>query len=246
MPLTIRIDSLRQTIRANEQGIERLVKEGEEGITQVATLQLMREIGTNILEVKDQNGEPQTSSYDSVLLRTLCVPIDNQLLIAETLSKLQVKTSKAKIAGLTAVITKGRQTILLGDVQRKTRLFTAAQPHVQSLQGRIRELQLELADSEQSVLADPNDNAIIRFQKNNRLLNGGEADLARLTKQIAESASKAESSAKASQIPDFAVDIAFRSGLFQAMQSNRQSVPTGDNDFITNLAVRLAQQIRFV
>lgn len=246
MPLTIRIDSLRQTIRANEQGIEKLAKEGEEGITQVATLQLMREIGTNILEVKGQNGEPQTTTYDSALLRALCIPVGQQLLIAEMLAKLQVKTSESKISALTAVMTKGRQTILLGDVQRKTRLFTTAQPHVQSLQGRIQELRLKLADSEQSVLADPDDNAIIRFQKRTRLLNGGEADLAKLTKQVAESASKAERSAKASGIPDFGVDIAFRSGVVQGNESNRESVPTEDNDFITNLAVRLAQQIRFV
>lgn len=249
MSLTIRIDSLRQTIRANERGIEKLVKEGEEGITQVATLQLMRELETNILEFKGQNDEPQTTTYDSALLRSLGVPIKQQLLVAETLANLQVKASEAKIAGLTAVITKGRQTILLGDVQRKTRLLTAAQPHAQALKERLQERWSELKDSEPSIFApltNPDDKSIIVYQKTFELLEQRTERLNKIGNLIAKSATQATVNAKKGNLPDFAIDAVFQSGLIQGVKSIGKIVQPEGESFITNLAVRLAQQIKFV
>lgn len=247
MPLTIRIESLRQAIHAREQGIESLIQKGEESVTQVAALQLMRELGMSSIEVNSQDDGRQTVAYDSALLRTLGVPVKHQLLIAEMLTSLQLKTNAAQISGLTAVVAKGRETVLLGEVQRKTRLFVMAEPHFQGFRERIQKHRLELADTEQTVLANPDGNSIVRYQRRLRQLNEREAELANIANKVAKSATQAEARARTSNLPDFAVDVAFQSGLIQGAKANKNNfLTTGEDGFITNLAVKLASQIKFV
>lgn len=247
MPLTIRIESLRRAIHAREQGIESLIQKEEEGVTQVAALQLMRELGMSSIKTSGQDGESQTITYDSALLRTLCVPVDQQLFIAEMLAALQVKATEAQISCLTATITKGQEAVLLGEVQRKTRLFVMAEPHFKGFRELIQKHRLELADTEQTVLAKPDGNSIVRYQRRFRQLNEREAGLANISGRIARSANEAESLARTSNLPGFAIDIAFQSGLIQGAKKNQNFSSDRDcESFITNLAVRLAEQIKFV
>lgn len=247
MPLTIRIESLRRAIYAHEQGIENLIQKGEENVTQVAALQLMRELGMSSIKVNSQDGERQTVAYDSALLRTLGIPVKHQLLIAEMLTSLQLKTNTAQISGLTAVVAKGRETVLLGDVQRKTRLFALAQPHLQTLQERIKGRQLKLEGTERTILADPNEMAIIAYQRTARQLEESKNRFMAIAKTNARSAALAETRARASDLPDFAVDVAFQSGLIQGTKADQNNFSaTGEEGFIKNLAVKLAEQIKFV
>lgn len=247
MPLTIRIESLRRAIYAHEQGIENLIQKGEENVTQVAALQLMRERGTSSIETNGQDGESQTITYDSALLRTLCIPVDQQLFIAEMLAALQVKATEAQISCLTATIARGQETVLLGEVQRKTRLFALAQPHLQTLQERIKGRQLRLEGTERTILADPDEMAIIAYQRTARQLEESKNRFMAIAKTNARSAALAETRARASDLPDFAVDVAFQSGLIQGTKESLNFYSSRDEDgFITNLAVKLAEQIKFV
>jgi len=247
MPLTISLESLKQAIRAGEQKRINLIQEGEEGVTQIAALQLMRELGKSSIETDGRDDGSQTITYDSALLRTLGIPIQHQLLMAESLAFLQVKANAAQVSFLTAAVTKRKETVLLGDVQRKTRLFALAEPHLQAFGERIRKHRLELADTEQTVLANPDENSIVRYQRRFRQLNEREAGLTNIANRVAKSANKAESLARASDLPDFAVDVAFQSGLIQGTKGDLNfSSSRDEGSFITNLAVRLAEQIKFV
>lgn len=247
MPLTIRIESLREVIRVGEQERTSLIQVGEEGIAQVAALQLMRERRTSSIETNGQDGESQTITYDSALLRTLCIPVDQQLFIAEMLAALQVKATEAQISCLTATITRGQETVLLGDVQRKTRLFALAQPHLQTLQERIKGRQLRLEDTERTILADPDEMAIIAYQRTARQLEESKNRFMAIAKTNARSAALAETRARASDLPDFAVDVAFQSGLIQGTKADQNNFSaTGEEGFIKNLAVKMAEQIKFV
>lgn len=249
MALTVSIEALRERIRAVEQKRVVLTQSEEEGITQVAAFQLMRDLGTNKITVRDQQGYDgaRTIIYNSPLLEVLGIPVKSQLPIAESIARLQIKATGARIALLTAALSKGQETILLGDVQRRTRLFTLADRHIEVLQGRIKQLKDGLADTEETILAEPNEHAIVWYRKKYRLLEEGETMLATIASKVTASANKAREQAEMSDLPDFAVEVAFQSGLIQATPRGLDLSPDEDKTgLITKLAIGLAKQIKFV
>lgn len=248
MAIVVEIDQLRKNIRGNDEKITSLKTAQQAALTNLAVIQMMREVGNDTLKIHPETDNEQTFTHRSPILDVLKIPVEHQLMIAEALANLEVVTTEAMASVFTAAITKKRETLHFGNLQRQARQFSLAQPHLQELQRIVQRGINDLPEWEKDVLADPSENAIIRFQRTAKLLTQSDFGLKQVGGRLSTSFKQAQENASKANLPDAAINAAINSGIAQGIKSPKsERVSVLDTDDLSSfLTTVLAEEVKFI